>query len=354
MNSHPFSRSAARERANELGLGVRTNNPKGMKSKKKGEILNYLHIIRENAPGEETAEASRSSGESRQDAPAIEGNLSSLTTDTQRAKDFILQARDYKSRYQLKTMHSGDDESSRSMEVHSAHPLHETDETSTVSKSSTAATASADDLAEKQRKDDPWKAAERGDLTALKQFHLKKINWLAKDAFQNIPLYYACHAGAIKNINVVSYLMEVTPLDDTILERCRLNAINYEVLRLIDERKKEPLKIHKTNKKSSEGSDSGGSVGGFSFSEFLGLTQSGSIDSPHKTEDTKLIEPHRSPMATLNRQKSADVDDTKDFISDSLRKVHFLIGACCTSFGLLDLTTIVYFTGAFLRQLKDV
>ena len=79
--------------------------------------------------------------------------------------------------------------------------------------------------------DDPWRAAKRGDLTTLKQFHTSgKVDWLAKDEFRNIPLYYACHSGAIADVMVVPFLLWVTPLtNEKIVDKCIKNAVNQQV-----------------------------------------------------------------------------------------------------------------------------
>lgn len=99
------------------------------------------------------------------------------------------------------------------------------------------------------RNDDPWRAAKRGDLVALKQFHCTgKVDWLAKDEFQNTPLYYACQSGAINDIMVVPFLLWVSQLnDDKILEKCSKIAVNKKV-RII-------LKAYKTGGLSAIGAE---------------------------------------------------------------------------------------------------
>jgi hypothetical protein len=81
-----------------------------------------------------------------------------------------------------------------------------------------------------------WRAAKRGDLAALKRFHSRgTIDWAAKDEFQNVPLYYACHSGAIVDINVVRFLLWVTPMKDpSFLEKCK-NRKNKAVMQILDE-----------------------------------------------------------------------------------------------------------------------
>jgi hypothetical protein len=110
-------------------------------------------------------------------------------------------------------------------------PLFEFDEASILSVESTRALFQSDD---------PWQAAKRGDLTALKQFHTSgKVDWIAKDDFRNIPLYYACKSGAITDIMVVPFLLWVTPLrDDKTLEKCRKSAANKQVRSILSAYKK--------------------------------------------------------------------------------------------------------------------
>lgn len=88
-----------------------------------------------------------------------------------------------------------------------------------------------------------WRAAKRGDLAALKQFHSQgNVDWLAKDNGR-IPLFYACHTGAIVDINVVHFLLWVTPIrrgsDD--LEKCK-NPRNKAVMKILDEFEKRVYK----------------------------------------------------------------------------------------------------------------
>ncbi len=101
-------------------------------------------------------------------------------------------------------------------------PLFEFDASSMLSEKSTKSLF---------KNDTPWRAAKRGDLTALKQFQTSgKVNWMDKDEFDNIPLYYACQSGAIADVMVVPFLLWVTPVQDQqILEKCRKNAINKQV-----------------------------------------------------------------------------------------------------------------------------
>lgn len=110
-------------------------------------------------------------------------------------------------------------------------PLFEFDAASVLSAESTHALF---------RSDDPWRAAKRGDLTALKQFHASgKVDWMAKDDFRNVPLYYGCQSGAIADIMVVPFLLWVTPLrNEKILEKCRKNAVNQQVRSILSAYKK--------------------------------------------------------------------------------------------------------------------
>ena len=82
--------------------------------------------------------------------------------------------------------------------------------------------------------DDQWAAAKRGDLEALKAF--TGIDWTEEDDFESTPLYYGCHSGAARDIMVVKYLLDVWPgqVAPEIAERCKKNAINARVVRLLE------------------------------------------------------------------------------------------------------------------------
>jgi hypothetical protein len=103
-----------------------------------------------------------------------------------------------------------------------------------VSESSSASSAVIKSL--QQQDDTIWKAAKRGDLAALKRFHSRGgVNWGAKDQYNNIPLYYACHSGAIVDINVVHFLLWVTPIKGVKdLEDCK-NKKNKTVMKILDD-----------------------------------------------------------------------------------------------------------------------
>jgi hypothetical protein len=80
-----------------------------------------------------------------------------------------------------------------------------------------------------------WRAAKRGDLTALKGFHSQgPVDWAAKDQFGNTPLFYACHSGAIVDINVVHFLLWVTPIQELELEKCK-NRKNKAVMKILND-----------------------------------------------------------------------------------------------------------------------
>lgn len=83
--------------------------------------------------------------------------------------------------------------------------------------------------------DDPWTAAKRGDLQALKLF--SGVDWTKADDFESTPLYYACHSGAATDIMVVKYLLDVWPgpIPLEVLSRCKKNAINSSVVRLLED-----------------------------------------------------------------------------------------------------------------------
>ena len=83
--------------------------------------------------------------------------------------------------------------------------------------------------------EDPWNAAKRGDLQALHCCH-HIVDWTREDEFNSPPLYYACHSGAAVNLEVVRFLLQVYPtrLPATLFERCRKNAINVNVVKLLE------------------------------------------------------------------------------------------------------------------------
>jgi hypothetical protein len=106
--------------------------------------------------------------------------------------------------------------------------------------------------------DDPFQAATRGDLEALKSFHSdSKTDWSIVDKFQNPPLYYACQTGAIEDIQTVAFLLEVTPnKSPRLLERCWSNASNQEVVKLLSRfmmktRREEHADMHDLNVKQA-------------------------------------------------------------------------------------------------------
>ncbi len=213
------------------------------------------------------ADRSDSGGwEARQESPqmnheyGIELVLSTTTdrtSDTQRARDMIVPptSRTYKQhkgvlatsgRYtNQRSMLMGSsliDESSevvtaRSMESTSLEPLFQPDEESeTSSKSSAVKRAKSRSRRTEKVEDDAWRAAKRGDLAALKRFHIEgNTDWSAEDQFHNIPLYYACHSGAIVDISVVHFLLWVTPIKGkSVLEKCK-NRKNPAVMKILND-----------------------------------------------------------------------------------------------------------------------
>ena len=83
--------------------------------------------------------------------------------------------------------------------------------------------------------EDPWNAAKRGDLQALYSCNYT-VDWTREDEFNSPPLYYACHSGAAVNLEVVRFLLQVYPtrLPAVLFERCRKNAINVNVVKLLE------------------------------------------------------------------------------------------------------------------------
>jgi hypothetical protein len=171
---------------------------------------------------------------------------STLTTDSQRAQDFILPPRPYHAKTQNEETFgpSFSDEASvlsawsKSSRV---KPMFDFDAGSVLSsfsfsgpgrkKSSAKVSLSSSNRSMLFKDDDPWRAAKRGDLKALKKFYAHgSVDWAEEDKFQNVPLYYACHSGGIVDVMVVPFLLWVTPgMDPELIERCRRNAINQKV-----------------------------------------------------------------------------------------------------------------------------
>jgi hypothetical protein len=91
---------------------------------------------------------------------------------------------------------------------------------------------------EEEDLDDPFSAAKRGDLHALMRYTEKGHDWKCEDDKQCTPLYYACHSGAAKpkGILTVQYLLEqwTGQIPNHVFERCRMNAINHKVVKLLD------------------------------------------------------------------------------------------------------------------------
>jgi hypothetical protein len=92
------------------------------------------------------------------------------------------------------------------------------------------------------RRDDPWQAAQRGDLVALKGFQLRgQVDWTSKDENGNIPLQYACSTGALENVMVVPFLLWATDLGDdesAMIETCRKNCCNKQAKAILKAYKK--------------------------------------------------------------------------------------------------------------------
>ena len=178
------------------------------------------------------------------------GIFPASTSDSQRARECILpSSRQYKGKHRQNSSYLGplpvDEASITSRWSHSSKvkPLFDSDMLSIVSKWSEAGTVDAlfDVVENGGSKDDPWKAAKRGDLKALKKFHKKrKFDWSLEDQFYHTPLYYACHSGAIVNIDVVPFLLAVTPdTGGVLIEKCRDSAINKHVIDILDRAKLE-------------------------------------------------------------------------------------------------------------------
>jgi hypothetical protein len=116
--------------------------------------------------------------------------------------------------------------------------------------------------------DDPWTAARRGDLEAL--WRWTHHDWTREDDFGNTPLYYACHSGAARNLRVVSFLLEQwpNPTDSSIplpiLDRCKKNAINPYVVRLLEQPENaDTILLEASQQNNDHGSESSSVGGGF-------------------------------------------------------------------------------------------
>jgi hypothetical protein len=190
----------------------------------------------------------------------VELVLSSPTTDTERAKDMIVRPPSSSQRHNKSNSSTCSVESSRKSMSHNSR-FSEQQGNSGSSKyrypypprsrlmgsliddaSETSSVASnvynqPKTISQRRRDgDDVWRAAKRGDLASLKSFHSEgNIDWAAKDQFNNIPLYYACHSGAIVDINVVHFLLWVTPIKNSAeLEKCK-NRKNKAVMKILND-----------------------------------------------------------------------------------------------------------------------
>lgn len=258
----------------------RSNRKDAVKSAKALLIFEYLHSIKESSPTRK--EQPDIPNEVRQEDMGIECALSNLTTDSQRVSDFILPSKMFETKQRargqlLQTVeddlslieaekepqHHAGRRQSLSRQVIPASKDVDADERSVLSKWSAAGSIEAlIDVMEydEDDEDDPWRAAKRGDTNALKRFHAQRnFDWAEEDNFHNIPLYYACHSGAIVDINVVAFLLKVTPIKDRrVIDRCRKNAINPDVVKVLDG------VVERAPAERDEPADDG-SVGGFSL-----------------------------------------------------------------------------------------
>jgi hypothetical protein len=97
--------------------------------------------------------------------------------------------------------------------------------------------------------DDPWTAAKRGDLIALQRW-THRHDWTQEDDFGNVPLYYACHSGAARNLRIVDFLLQQWPtrtaaaaataskrrrrITAALMDHCKKNAINATVVHMLN------------------------------------------------------------------------------------------------------------------------
>jgi hypothetical protein len=275
---------------------VRDNRSDAVKSIKARQIFEFLHSIK--------ASSTTIPKEVRQEDLGIECALSSLTTDSQRVFDCILPSKMFetkqRARGQLLQTVEDEKEPPKSERKDKQQPVVrrqtiprqevDADEQSVVSKWSVSGSIEAlMDVIEYDEDDDPWRAAKRGDTNELKRLHAtRKINWAGEDNFHNTPLYYACHSGAIVDINVVSFLLKVTPIKDPrLLDRCRKNAINQDVVKVLDGKQKAVQRAsqrvpQRAPDSSRDEPADDGSVGGFSLSGLFSLQEKQAKKNKHE------------------------------------------------------------------------
>jgi hypothetical protein len=275
---------------------VRDNRTDSAKSTKAMQIFEFLHSIK--ASTGTNKEQSDIPKEVRQEDLGIECVLSTLTTDSRRVNDCITSSKMFKTKQRargqlLQTIEDelpsikSEKEPPKNEKKNKQQPSvrrqslssqeFDADERSVISKWSEAGSIEALlNLMEHDEDDDPWRAAKRGDINALKEFDAtRRIDWAGEDDFHNIPLYYACHSGAIVDINVVSFLLKVTPIKDPrVIDRCRKNAINPDVVKVLNGMRRVVDRAPERAPDSSRDEPpDDGSVSGFSFSGFFSLQE---------------------------------------------------------------------------------
>ena len=83
---------------------------------------------------------------------------------------------------------------------------------------------------------DPFAMAKAGDLEGLKMWSDKNPDFdfvNETDGFDSMCLYYSCHSGASRGIEIVRWLLGKGEYSESVVRRCVDNAINGEVRRLL-------------------------------------------------------------------------------------------------------------------------
>lgn len=136
--------------------------------------------------------------------------------------------------------------------------------------------------------DTPWAAAKRGDVRALQEFDDAGVDWAEEDWFASPPLYYACHSGAAaseRGLEAVLFLMDHWPakeLPTSLYIRCMTNAINNDVIALLNKNKHVTVNVRNRameQSKSYDASDEASTMSGSVFGSLIfGSSRDGDSD----------------------------------------------------------------------------
>lgn len=104
--------------------------------------------------------------------------------------------------------------------------------------------------------DDPWLAAQRGDIDALERRWRYRHDWTLEDEHGNTPLYYACQSGGAHDLRVVLFLLQEWPstqhIPESLMKRCIEDAANHYVAALLNDPSQAELIIENFEEVSSE------------------------------------------------------------------------------------------------------